>query len=72
MLRLFHVEHIYLHVNTISEGKKLSARGKAGIKPNFRQRKSRKTGLSTVELQKKFPELATDNTDTEMSANKPG
>ncbi|XP_074643701.1 protein unc-79 homolog [Tubulanus polymorphus] len=28
------------------------------LKPNFRQRKSRKTGLTTVELQKLIPELA--------------
>ncbi|XP_064622108.1 protein unc-79 homolog isoform X4 [Lineus longissimus] len=28
------------------------------LKPNFRQRKSRKTGLTTVELQKIIPELA--------------
>lgn len=54
------------------EGKRISPRGKAGIKPNFRQRKSRKTGLSTVELQKKFPELATDNSEAEKSVNKQG
>jgi hypothetical protein len=28
------------------------------IRPNFRQRKARKTGLTTVELQKMIPELA--------------
>jgi len=28
------------------------------IKPNYRQRKVRKTGLSTVELQKAVPELS--------------
>lgn len=67
----FHSETT-VHQYCISEGKKLSARGKAGIKPNFRQRKSRKTGLSTVELQKKFPELATDNVETEKTANKSG
>lgn len=55
-----------------TEGKKISPRGKTGIKPNFRQRKSRKTGLTTVELQKKFPELATDNLDSEKTANKTG
>ena len=29
----------------------------SGFKPNFRNRKPRKTGLTTVELQKIFPEL---------------
>ena len=58
--------------NVFVEGKKLNPRGKAGIKPNFRQRKSRKTGLSTVELQKKFPELATDSPDSEKTTNKTG
>lgn len=28
------------------------------LKPNFRQRKARKTGLTTIELQRMFPELA--------------
>ncbi len=27
------------------------------LKPNYRQRKARKTGLTTVELQKMIPEL---------------
>ena len=29
----------------------------SGLKPNFRNRKPRKTGLTTVELQNIFPEL---------------
>ncbi|KAK3579717.1 hypothetical protein CHS0354_000200 [Potamilus streckersoni] len=36
---------------------------KSPIKPNFRQRKARKTGLTTVELQKIFPELAADSSN---------
>ncbi|KAH3873103.1 hypothetical protein DPMN_036329 [Dreissena polymorpha] len=44
---------------------------RVGMKPNFRQRKSRKTGLSTIELQKKFPELAVEGSETDTS-NKPG
>ncbi|WAR19666.1 UNC79-like protein [Mya arenaria] len=48
-------------------GKKTSPRSKPGIKPNFRQRKSRKTGLTTIELQKKFPELAAEGMDTEKT-----
>ncbi|XP_053376174.1 protein unc-79 homolog isoform X2 [Mercenaria mercenaria] len=51
--------------NSVKEPKKT---GKSGIKPNFRQRKSRKTGLSTIELQKKFPELASDSPDTDKSS----
>ena len=27
------------------------------LKPNYRQRKERKTGLTTIELQKRFPDL---------------
>ncbi|XP_064602074.1 protein unc-79 homolog isoform X2 [Liolophura sinensis] len=41
-------------------------------KPNFRQRKQRKTGLTTVELQKIFPELAdTGPTQETTSSPKP-
>lgn len=39
-------------------------------KPNFRQRKQRKTGLTTVELQKIFPELA-DTGPTQETASSP-
>jgi len=41
-------------VDSPSQSPKLDAR----IKPNYRQRKVRKTGLSTVELQKAMPELS--------------
>jgi len=40
--------------DTPSQSPKLHAQ----IKPNYRQRKVRKTGLSTVELQKAMPELS--------------
>ncbi|XP_041355146.1 protein unc-79 homolog isoform X3 [Gigantopelta aegis] len=41
------------------DGRDENKHSKSGqvLKPNFRQRKSRKTGLTTVELQKIFPEL---------------
>ncbi|KAH3873109.1 hypothetical protein DPMN_036335 [Dreissena polymorpha] len=39
----------------------------AGMKPNFRQRKSRTTGLSTIEMQKKFPELVVEGSETDTS-----
>ena len=49
-----------------------SPRSKGGMKPNYRQRKSRKTGLSTIELQKRFPELADDTSETDRSSTKTG
>ncbi|XP_071164350.1 protein unc-79 homolog isoform X1 [Mytilus edulis] len=56
---------------TTTDGKdeKKSSKG-TGPKPNFRQRKNRKTGLTTVELQTIFPELnepAPDETTTTKS-----
>lgn len=57
----------YLHCVFTDEKK--SSKG-TGPKPNFRQRKNRKTGLTTVELQTIFPELnepAPDETTTTKS-----
>jgi hypothetical protein len=31
--------------------------GSSVLKPNYRQRKERKTGLTTIELQRRFPDL---------------
>jgi len=41
-------------VDSPSQSPQLQAR----IKPNYRQRKVRRTGLSTVELQQAMPELS--------------
>lgn len=35
------------------------------LKPNFRQRRPRKTGLTTIDFQKKFPELREEKQPTE-------
>jgi len=42
----------------VDESPSQSPKLDAQIKPNYRQRKVRKTGLSTVELQKAMPELS--------------
>ncbi|XP_046579791.1 LOW QUALITY PROTEIN: protein unc-79 homolog [Haliotis rubra] len=49
------------------DGKDESTEGRRSnvLKPNFRQRKARRTGFTTVELQKKFPELSENGTVTE-------
>ncbi|XP_025104233.1 protein unc-79 homolog isoform X4 [Pomacea canaliculata] len=39
------------------EGATSGSRPSMVLKPNFRQRKERKTGLTTIELQRKFPDL---------------
>ena len=62
--------HIWLFF--IEKTKTPSPRSKAAMKPNFRQRKSRKTGLSTIELQKRFPELLDDSSEPDRSNNKTG
>ena len=49
-----------------------SPRSKGAMKPNFRQRKSRKTGLSTIELQKRFPELVDDSSEADRGTAKSG
>ncbi|XP_052267084.1 protein unc-79 homolog [Dreissena polymorpha] len=59
------------HKESSKVSRRASGKMRVGMKPNFRQRKSRKTGLSTIELQKKFPELAVEGSETDTS-NKPG
>ena len=45
-------------VGDVDDSPRQSPKLPARIKPNYRQRKMRKTGLSTVELQKVMPELS--------------
>jgi len=45
-------------VGDVDDSPRQSPKLPARIKPNYRQRKVRKTGLSTVELQKAMPELS--------------
>ena len=40
------------------------------LNPNYRQRKTRKTGLTTVELQKKIPELVDMATSSESTGRR--
>lgn len=58
-----------IKLHCVFTDEKKSSKG-TGPKPNFRQRKNRKTGLTTVELQTIFPELnepAPDETTTTKS-----
>ena len=44
--------------NTLAdEGIASESRSSIVLKPNYRQRKERKTGLTTIELQRRFPDL---------------
>jgi len=45
-------------VGDVDDSPRQSPKLQSRIKPNYRQRKVRKTGLSTVELQKAIPELS--------------
>jgi len=45
-------------IGDVDDSPRQSPQLPARIKPNYRQRKVRKTGLSTVELQKAMPELS--------------
>jgi len=47
-----------LDAGDVDDSPRQSPQLPARIKPNYRQRKVRKSGLSTVELQKAMPELS--------------
>ncbi|BFZ12415.1 hypothetical protein BsWGS_15454 [Bradybaena similaris] len=63
---------------TAAENKHITESGAAAekkaspvLKPNFRQRRPRKTGLTTIDFQKKFPELREDKHSHTEAAQTP-